>query len=376
MKIFVIPATYNEAENIEKFITILEENVFPQIKHHDMHILVADDFSPDGTGDIVKKMMGKYKNLGVNQGEKKGLGAAYLRTMGYAIRELGADVVISIDADFQFDPRDVKKFVEKIDEGYDMVIQSRYSNGGSIPKNWPLIRKIFSKTANLFVRTVFTKFYIHDWTGGFRAITKDVFLKEKKEMEGFNGYIFQIAFLQKAIRDGFKVAEVPVHFSDRKLGNSKIAPLPYIANVVRFVVLTRIMQLARGPFGKFIVVGGFGFILNAIILKILVDGFDWKPYLANLVGAVFAIFSNYNFNNFWSFKHHKAGSLGHYLVKMLQFYLTSAFGVTFIQTGAIYIGVHYISSESDYFIYFLIGTGFLLIWNFSIYSRVIWRKKH
>ncbi|MDO8269472.1 MAG: glycosyltransferase, partial [Candidatus Levybacteria bacterium] len=133
MKIFVVPATYNERENIERFITVLEDEVFPKIKGHDMHILVADDYSPDGTGDVVKSLMKKYKNLGVNQGEKKGLGAAYIRTMGHAIEKLGADVVVSIDADFQFDPHDLPKFIQKIDDGYDMVIQTRYSNGGSIP---------------------------------------------------------------------------------------------------------------------------------------------------------------------------------------------------------------------------------------------------
>ncbi|MDO8269463.1 MAG: GtrA family protein, partial [Candidatus Levybacteria bacterium] len=236
--------------------------------------------------------------------------------------------------------------------------------------------KIFSMTANLFVRTVFTRFHIHDWTGGFRAIRKDVFLRERNEMKGFNGYIFQIAFLKKAVRDGYKIAEVPVHFSDRKLGNSKIAPLSYIMTVIKFVILTRTNELARGSFGKFIIVGGFGFILNAVILKVLVDGFGWLPYLANLIGAVFAIFSNYNFNNFWSFKHHKATSIWRYFYKMFQFYLTSAFGVTIIQTGTIFIGTHFITREEDYFIYFLIGTSFLLVWNFSIYSRVIWRKKH
>lgn len=376
MKIFVVPATYNERENIERFITVLEEEVFPKIKGHDMHILVADDYSPDGTGDVVKSLMKKYKNLGINQGEKKGLGAAYLRTMGHAIEKLGADVVVSIDADFQFDPHDLPKFIDKIDQGYDMVIQTRYSNGGSIPHNWPIQRKIFSRTANLFVRAVFTRFHIHDWTGGFRAIRKEVFLKERHEMKGYNGYIFQIAFLKKAVRDGYKIAEVPVHFSDRKLGNSKIAPIAYIMTVLRFVIFTRINELIRGPFGKFIVVGGFGFILNAVILRVLVEGFGWVPYLANLVGSVVAIFSNYNFNNFWSFRHHKASSFWRYLYKMLQFYLTSAFGVTVIQTGTIFIGTHFITREEDYFIYFLIGTGFLLIWNFSIYSKVIWRKKH
>ncbi len=375
MKIFVIPATYNEADNIEKFITVLEEEVFPKIKGHEMHILVADDYSPDGTGEIVKKLMKKYHNLDINQGEKKGLGAAYIRTMGYAIEEKGADLVISIDADFQFDPHDIPRFIEKIDEGYDMVIQSRYSKGGSIPQNWPVQRKAFSMCANLFVRTVFMRFGIHDWTGGFRAIRKEVFQKVRHEMAGYNGYIFQIAFLHKAVRSGFKIGEVPLHFSDRKLGNSKIAPLQYIFNVLSFVITARIKELAFGPFGKFIVVGGIGFILNAVVLKILVEYMHWVPYLANLVGAVLAIFSNYNLNNLWTFKHHKAQGVGEYTKKLLQFYATSAFGVIVIQTGSIFVGVHFLTGQKDYFLYFILGTAILLVWNFFVYSKFIWKKK-
>lgn len=187
---------------------------------------------------------------------------------------------------------------------------------------------------------------------------------------------FSIAFLHKAIHNGYRVGEVPVHFSDRKLGMSKIAPLGYIMNVLRYVISARFLELMRGPFGKFIIVGGFGFILNAIILRFLVDGFGWIPYLANLIGAAVAIFSNYNFNNFWSFKHHKAHNVLQYFLKMFQFYLTSAFGVTVIQTGTIFVGTHFITNEKDYFYYFLIGTGFLVVWNFTIYSRVIWRKRH
>jgi dolichol-phosphate mannosyltransferase len=374
MKIFVVPATYNEKENIEKFIAVLEEEVFPQIKNHEMHIIVADDFSPDGTGEIVKKMMEKYKNLGINQAEKKGLGAAYMRTMGYAVRELGADVVVSIDADFQFDPHDLIKFIEKIDEGYDMVVQTRYSKGGSIPENWPPQRKMFSIVANLFVRTVFMKFSVHDWTGGFRAISKEVFLKVSPEMSKYNGYIFQIAFLHKAVAQGFKIGEVPLHFSDRKLGMSKIAPLGYIVDVLTFVMLTRIKEVVTGPFGKFLVVGGTGFLIQAVILKILVDGFMMNPSIANLIGAVAAVFSNFNLNNFWTFRSERVKSVGQYIWKLLNFYATSAIGVILIQTGIIFIGDQ-LFGRKYYFLYFIVGTAILLVYNFTVYRLIIWRKK-
>lgn len=376
MKIFIVPAAYNERENIEEFITILEEEVFPLIKKHDMHILIADDNSPDGTGDVVRDLMKKYKNLGINQGEKKGLGAAYVRAMGYAIEQEGADVVISIDTDLQHDPRSIPKFIQKIEDGYDVVIGTRYSGGGSMPAKWPFQRKLFSVTANLLMRAITGRFKVHDWTGGYRAIQKSVFLKEKESVKKYRGYTFQVAFLYKAMLDHFSVGEVPIHFEIRREGDSKIAPLEYIVNVLTYVIKERIKELSTGSFGKFLVVGGIGFILNAIMLRILVEGFDWAPYTANLVGAVIAIFSNYNLNNLWTFKHRRAKSFPMYLLKMLQFYATSAFGVIVIQTGTIYIGVHFITAREHYFFYFLLGTGFLLMWNFVIYSKVIWKRKH
>lgn len=375
MKIYIVPAAYNERDNIEEMITILEEEVFPTIQGHEMHILIADDFSPDGTSEVVKKLMDKYKNLGINQGEKKGLGAAYVRAMGYAIEKEGADLVISIDSDLQHDPKSVPLFIKKIEEGYDVVSGTRYSNGGSMPSKWPLHRKFFSVFGNLLLRTITGRFGIHDWTGGYRAIKKEVFLKEKEKVKQFTGYTFQAAFLYKAILDGYKAGEVPIHFRVRRAGDSKIAPLQYIVNVLRYAISERVREILTGPFSKFLIVGGTGFVINAILLRILVDRFYWPPYYANLVGAVFAVFSNYNLNNVWTFRHHKATTPGKYLLKLVQFYATSAFGIIFIQTGTIFIGVHFITQQKDYFIYFLIGTAFLLVWNFFIYSKVIWKKK-
>lgn len=374
MKIVIIPATYNEKGNIERLITILEQDIFPKIKNHDMNILVADDNSPDGTGDEVRRLMKKWKNIGISSGERKGLGAAYIRGMTYAVEKLNADVVFEIDADLQHDPYRIPQFIKKIEEGCDMVVGNRYSDGGSIPKNWPLARKIFSVVANIFVRTVFTQFSIHDWTGGYRALKKEVFLKEKPKLNNYRGYIFQISFLHKAVRDGFKIGEVPFDFSDRTLGNSKIAPLGYIVDVVRYVVISRIKELVFGKFGKFLVVGGIGFGINATVLRILVENINWHPASANLVGGAFAIFSNYNLNNLWTFKDRRSNGFASYLLKLLGFYLSSGIGVLFVQTGTIFMLTNLFGKE-NYFLYFLIGTFFLLIWNFTMYSKIIWKKK-
>lgn len=403
MKIFVVPATYNERENIERFITVLEEEVFPKIKNHKMHILVADDNSPDGTGEIVKELMKKYENLGINQRERKGLGAAYLRTMGYAIDNLGADVVVSIDADFQFDPHDLLKYIEKLDEGYDMVVQTRYSDGGSIPENWPIQRKIFSISANLFVRSVFMRFAIHDWTGGFRAIKKEVFLKERQEMEGYNGYIFQIAFLHKAVRDGFKIGEVPLHFSDRKLGNSKIAPFDYIMNVFSFVLITRIKELQR--FIKFLVVGGTGFSVQvasqeiAIITGIallIASGVDnlttgsmnrliFSHSTAAAIGAESAIITNFSLNNFWTFSDtKKIKENSNFIIRLLRFNTTSVLAIL-IQFSAVWLveelfGLSFMlfSYEIPTRIAILVPTiAFIIIpLNYFIYNKIIWKTQY
>lgn len=385
MKVVVIIPTYNEKENIEKIVPLLEEDVFPKVKNHSMHILVADDNSPDGTAEEVKKLSKKYKNIDVSQGPKKGLGAAYIRGMSYAIDKMDADILFEMDADGQHDATKIPAFLKKIDEGADMVLGTRYSDGGSIPENWPVQRKAFSIVANLFVRTVFMKPSIHDWTGGYRALKKEVFLKEKKELENYNGYIFQISFLQKAVRDGFKIAEVPFHFSDRTLGSSKIAPLGYILDVLEFVIFTRIKEIVTGSFGKFLVVGGLGFVINFVVLWFLHTFSHMDPFWANLAGAALAIFSNFNFNNIWTFKESKIHGLGQYLWKMVQFYATSAFGVIFIQSGTIFIGDLIIKpdvifhlgplSVRYYILYFLLGTFFILIWNYFIYSKFIWRKK-
>ena len=374
MKVVIIIPTYNEKGNVERLITILEEEIFPSIKNHDMNILVADDNSPDKTADEVGKLMNKWKNLSLNVGEKHGLGAAYVRAMTYAVEKMNADIMFEMDADLSHDPKKVPAFLQKIDEGYDLVIGTRYSQGGSIPPNWGITRKMFSIFGNLLVRFILLKFSIHDWTGGFRALKKEVFLKEKNELTAFRGYTFQVSFLNKAVRDGYKVAEVPIHFTDRTLGRSKIVPREYIIDLLKYVITASIKEKIFGSFGKFLVVGGIGFTLQAVILRVLVEGFNYAPAVASLMGAVVAIFSNYNLNNLWTFKNERAAGIIQYFAKMLKFYATSAIGVTVIQSGIIFLGDTLIGRKY-YFIYFLVGTAVLLVYNFSMYRFVIWRRK-
>jgi len=373
MKAIVIIPTYNEKANIERIIPAVED-VFKEVKNYQTGILIVDDSSPDGTGEIVKELMKKYDNLHLLVGQKNGLGAAYLRGMTYAVDELNADVVFEMDADFFHDPKKIPVFLQRIDEGNDFVIGTRYSAGGSIPANWGLHRKIMSVWGNLLIRMILMRFNIHDWTGGYRAIKKEVFLKEKEKLANFSGYTFQVGSLLNAVHDGFKVAEVPFHATDRTMGKSKIPGIQTIIETLYFVITARIKELVFGPFGKFLVVGGTGFVIQAVILRAMVGIFNIDPTISNLTGAVVAIFSNFNLNNLWTFKTEKINGVLQYLWKLLNFYATSAIGVIIIQTGIIFLG-DMLFGKKFYFLYFIFGTGILLIYNFTVYRLIIWRKK-
>ncbi len=371
-KAIIILPTYNEKGNIDRIIPVLEDDVFVKIKNWDMGILVVDDESPDGTANIVKELHKKYKNLHLLNGAKKGLGAAYIRGMDYAIKELKAEVIFEMDADFFHDPKKIPQFLEKIDEGYDFVIGTRYSQGGSIPANWALKRKVYSIIGNFIVRGIFMRFSIHDWTGGYRAIKKEVFLKEKDKLSIFKGYRFQVGFLHLAIQDGYKIAEVPFHATDRTAGASKMEGAETIIDTLSYVILARMKELLFGKFGKFLVVGLTGLFINLSIYSYFVHYTTINLVIANTIGAELAIFSNYNLNNLWTFKKKRAKSPIAYLGKMLLFFLTSNIGVQIFQNGTIAIGQHFFGRQYA-LLYFVIGTGMLLIYNFTVYSRFIWK---
>lgn len=407
MKIIIIIPTYNEKGNIDRVVDILENEIFPKILNHQIHILVVDDSSPDGTSGHVESMMKKYKNLHLlKHGEKQGLGAAYVRGMSYAIEKLQADVMFEMDADLSHDPKKVPEFIKKIDDGYDMVIGTRYSKGGSIPQNWGFIRKVYSVLGNLLVRSILMRFSIHDWTGGFRALRKEVFLKEKLELTAFKGYTFQVSFLHKAVRDGFKVTEVPIHFTDRTLGRSKIVPKEYIIDLLTYVITARYTELKR--FIKFLIVGTTGFVVQIAMQEVSVRvgvaysiGLVLAPIafsvtsndnisavrdaVAGGIGAEAAILSNFLFNNFWTFQDTlKNKQQSGFIIRLLKFNFTS-FASIIIQATSIWIFVHLLGDVVTIFSYSIptrivvvIPTIVLLIIpiNYIIYNKIIWKTQY
>lgn len=375
MNVVIVIPTYNEKGNIEKFITTLEEEVFPLVKKHSMSILVADDMSPDGTAEAVKQLAKKWKNIEISSGEKRGLGAAYVRGMTYAIEKMKADVVFEIDADGQHNPAKIPEFIKKIEEGYDMVIGTRYSAGGSIPKNWGLKRKIYSVLGNLLIRSILMRFYIHDWTGGYRAIKKEVFITVKEKVKRFRGYTFQVAFLHKAIQEKFTIAEVPFHFEDRTMGKSKVAPAEQIYETLTYVIRERIIELRYSPFMKYAITGFIGYVINAVSLEFFADIVRMHPFFAALLAAELAIIWNFVVNNSWAFAKHKIDSSSRALFKFIQFNLVSL-GSVLINSSIIFIGTHLFGNTPLVRqISLVIAVGFFVVpYSYTMYNIFIWKR--
>lgn len=217
-KIVLVLPTYNEAKNIKKFIECLERE-FEKIQEYSMEILVVDDFSPDGTGDIVKK----FPKVHLIQKEKQGLGAAYIFGIAHAINALKADYVVEMDSDFSHKPEDLPRLIAEIKNGANFIIGSRYVEGGSIPSNWPMLRKLNSKFGNIFARYVAGIYNVKDCTSGFRIIDVKMLKKVDFSKLDANGYSFQMNILHTLTRMGANVTEVPINFVDREFGKSKLS---------------------------------------------------------------------------------------------------------------------------------------------------------
>jgi dolichol-phosphate mannosyltransferase len=382
----VITPTYNEKGNIERLVETLIQRVFPLIPSQwDLGILVVDDSSPDGTAKTVEALQKKYQNLYLKVNPRKaGLGNAYLKGMKHALYELHADVVISFDADLQHDPKKIPLMLQKIDEGYDVVLGSRYIKGGGIPKNWGFYRKFLSVVGNSFIRLVITHFAIHDWTGGYRAIKAQVVEDVLPEMdyERFMGYTFQIGFLHKAVRKGYAITEVPFIFRDRKIGISKLGA-EYIKNTLLYIIKVRLKEIYQWRLFKFAMVGVVGAVVQLTSLTLFRRVLPYQ--LAYFASVELAVVSNFIWSNLWTFAD-KPLSLPEMPVKFVQFNAASA-GSILIQQVLAFFGEHVIGLFALFTIplinrdfdtgllYAIIGIVLGMFWNFFSYTRFIWNKK-
>lgn len=392
MKIVVIIPTYNEVENIGRMLDVLNQEVFPKITGHKMEVLVVDDNSPDGTVQVIQRKMKNYKDVRLLLGEKEGLGRAYARGMKYAMREMNADAVVEMDADFQHDPKDIIRLVREFDKGYDYVIGSKYVKGGSVPRQWEFYRKLLSWGGNIFARVVLLIFSVHDVTSGFKLTRVKKFL-DKIDLEHLlsKSYAYKIHIMYEMVKEkGAKVKEIPIKFHFREKGSSKIEHEDIFESLKVVILL-----FFRSRFFKFGVVGFVGFLVNSAGLEFF-SGTRVTEFLSGLflkwehlpllniaaqpsawaaaIAAEFAIMSNYTFNNFWTFAKRKITTPVRFVWKFSHFNLTS-FGAILIQflvvgLGVVLFGDTTLTRQAS----LVFAVVFLIVpYNYTMYNVFIWK---
>jgi dolichol-phosphate mannosyltransferase len=214
-KVVAIIPTYDERDNLE-LIAARVRSAVP-----DADILVVDDNSPDGTGEIADKLAAADPQIhALHRASKAGLGAAYLAGFAWAL-ERGYDVLVEMDADGSHDPQDLPKMLAALSDGADLAIGSRYVPGGTVV-NWPKSREALSRGANVYVRLML-RISVHDATAGYRAYRASTLRAIGLQQVESQGYCFQVDLTQRAAQAGLRITEVPITFTERARGASKMS---------------------------------------------------------------------------------------------------------------------------------------------------------
>ncbi len=233
--VWLILPTYNEAENIGPIVAAAVQRLGEVTS--DFTVLIVDDNSPDGTGDAADVLAKNYPQVQVlHRKGKEGLGRAYLAGFAVAL-ENGAELVLEMDADFSHDPRDLPRLVRAAHAECDLAIGSRYVPGGGV-RDWTMLRKLISRGGGIYARTILGV-DVQDLTGGFKCFKRETLEAIDLDKVISNGYGFQIELTYRAIRAGKTVQEVPIYFTERRAGESKMSPQIAIEAALRVPGLKR-----------------------------------------------------------------------------------------------------------------------------------------
>ncbi len=365
-KVVILCPTYNE----KGFIADLIDSIFSlqeKVPLWELNLLIIDSHSKDGTIDIVKKLQKKYSHLYLLETEKEGLGKAYLKGFKYCEEKLNPFLIMEIDGDGQHDPNKIPEFLKEIEKGADFVVGTRYSKGGSIPKNWGLHRKVLSIGANMTIKLGFMKLGITEWTNGYRAIKFWLVKKAFNHLKNYSGYVFQVAFMDFAIKNNAVMAEIPVDFKERHSGVSKINAFQYSSQTFLYV-------FTHSPFIKYVLVGLSGFAVDFGISYIGIEKVKMAVWVATVISSEMAIVSNFLLNNYWSFAHKKLKGVNNFILSFLKFNLVSS-GSVLIQAGGIQ-GLALLFGKKFWYIYKVLIIAFVIIpYSYILYNKFIWKNK-
>jgi dolichol-phosphate mannosyltransferase len=292
---FVMP-TYNEAENIGLMLRQLL-GVIDSLAPVVGWVLIVDDNSPDGTGEIVKEIAATDSRVLLLTGEKNGLGSAYTRGFEYVLEFLDVDMVVQMDADFSHAPTDAPRLIAGLQQA-DVVIGSRYTFGGEVDERWSVWRRLLSRCGNLFARYVAGIYAVGDCTAGFKAIRVSALRRAFPLRFRVQGYVFQVALLHALMISQARIKELPIRFTDRQAGKTKLGRRD-IAEF--FVQVWGLRLLSQKTFIKFALTGVTGVVVNLSCFQSMRwAGLD--PYLSSLVAIEISIVWNFFLNNYWTFR--------------------------------------------------------------------------
>lgn len=363
--VIIIP-TYNEADVIEETLA----QVFQATAHalgQDIHVLVFDSCSTDGTGLMVERLLPTNPNLHLKTEPKKsGLGSAYLQAMRYALDELSADIVIEFDADLSHKPQYILPMLQQL-KTHDVVLGSRYVRGGRIPKHWGWDRKLLSVLGNVVARLILTP-KIKDFTSGFRVTHRRVLQCVLPKRFLSNQYAYKLELMWLLHQHKARIVEYPIVFIDRERGLSKM-PSNNILNSLKVVLTLRYRTLKR--YFKMCLVGLTGVFIQFLVYNLLRQSLS--PIIAEQIAIIAAIVNNFILNNRFTFKR-TARLSRHQNMKALCLFLgysvlMIAFQSYWLHLGLIYWGAGPLKENITMAVGILLGS-FI---NYLTYSRLIWR---
>lgn len=389
-KAVILLYTYNEKENLEKFVreVLNQEKNSPGWK---FEILIADSSSPDGTFQIAQRLAKENSQIhAITVG--KGLGVAVVEGHRYSVKHLKPDAMLQLDADGQVQADVLPKMLNALDKGFDFIQGSRFAKGGK--NELSSMRKIFTWGACMVSRILMGPWDVHEFTNSARAFTPALFKKINFERMPWReqSYIIQPAFLHEAVLAGAKYTEVPLVFKNREEGYSKNKVFNYTYDVVTYALEARLHQWGIGiPFFKmtrkaktlikFCLVGAAGTLVDFFFYKLFINVANLPPATSKGFSAEIAIINNFFLNNFWTFRYRKTNTniwqklgifnlvslgglaIGVLVVKLLH----SIFGDGFVEIG------NFRAAYNNFYFFATILP--VMVWNFVVNHYITWRRQ-
>jgi dolichol-phosphate mannosyltransferase len=386
IKVVNMLATYNEKENVRPMVETLEK-IAAQCPEYEFVTLVVDSHSPDGTGEVVRELAKTKKNLFLLE-TPRGLGVSLIAGYRYAMEELKADIVIPNDCDFQWDPNLIPTMLQKIEEGYDVVVPSRHVKGGK--DNFNFFRKLTHFVSNDLLNGYWAGIHeVKDKAGNFKAIrVKNILDKVDLSKLNVRGFVIQSTMIYELSKTKARFVEIPAVFGERRAGESKVGfSMQFVKDIIETFKNSTRIRFERSPgllkFIKFGIVGGFGFVINFVGLivfnKLLKATFPWPigviNFWANALASELAIISNFIWNNLWTFAKEKISSPKMLFTKFLAFNLSSIFGGIIIPSTIVGLGTQFFGDQYRQLILTVAIFGFTVPYNWFVYNKFIWKKQ-